>query len=90
MSVAVIEAPGQQFLDAAISFISPESLLVNARYVSPGKEHNTANFDLHNVKVFDARPNQSEYTLDNCGFTLVKHESKVHSKVPPYEQWVIS
>ncbi len=84
MSVAVIEAPGQHFLDAKISFISPESSIQNARYVSPGKEHNTAKFNLHDVKIFDARPNQSDYTLENCGFALVKHESKVHSLVLKY------
>lgn len=77
MSVAVIAAPNQQFLDAHISFISPESSLVNARYVTPGRELNTAKYDSHKVRVYDARANQFDYTLDNCGFTLVKHSSKV-------------
>ena len=74
----MVGAPGQQqFLDTTISFISPESPLVNCRYVSPGKEHNTAKFNSHTVRIFDARADSSEYQLDKYGFTLRQHESKV-------------
>lgn len=77
MAATVVETPGQPFLDADLAFISPDSAVINTRYVSPGKEHNTARYDQHSVKVFDARANQAAYTLDSCGFTLVKHDSKV-------------
>jgi hypothetical protein len=49
----------------------------NERYFSNGIEVNIGKYEDVPVVIHDARPNRKEYTLDNAGFTLVNHTSKV-------------
>jgi hypothetical protein len=58
-----------------VKYIQPDSK--NVRYFSKGIEVNTGKYDDVSVVVHDARPNKEEYTLENGGFALIQHNSKV-------------
>ena len=75
MSV-LTEGQPQLPIDADLSFITPRSK-VNRRYVSPGKDVNTGVYETKKVKIHDARPIQSDCTLDNHGFQLIDSPSSV-------------
>ena len=49
----------------------------NQRYFSKGIEVNIGTYKDAEVIIKDARPGRDEYTLENCGFELVEHKSKV-------------
>lgn len=49
----------------------------NIRYFSKGIEVNTGKYEDVSVIIHDARPNKEEFTLENGGFTLAQHSSKV-------------
>lgn len=53
----------------------------NERYFSNGIEVNIGTYEDVPVVVKDARPARSSYTLENGGFTLVEHVSKVSSSI---------
>jgi hypothetical protein len=60
----------------SITFMQPTSKY-NRRYVIPGKEVNTGKYEQHDIDVKDARPYQSDFSLDKQGFVLTEHTSQV-------------
>ncbi|EXJ64650.1 hypothetical protein A1O7_00988 [Cladophialophora yegresii CBS 114405] len=58
-----------------VQYLQPGSK--NIRYFGKGKEVNIGKYDDVSVVIHDARPNKDEYTLENGGFALVQHDSKV-------------
>lgn len=52
-------------------------LNIGRRYVAPGLDVNTGKFEAQKVQIADIRDRKSDYSLSNCGFQLVDHESKV-------------
>jgi len=58
-----------------VKYLQPDS--ENVRYFAKGIEVNTGKYEDVSVVVHDARPNKEEYTLENGGFALVQHESKI-------------
>jgi hypothetical protein len=60
----------------SITFMQPTSKY-NRRYVIPGKEVNTGKYEQHDIDVKDARPSQSDFSLDKQGFVLTEHTSQV-------------
>ncbi len=58
-----------------VKYLQPNSQ--NVRYFSKGIEVNTGKYDDVSIVVHDARPNKDEYTLENGGFALIQHTSKV-------------
>ena len=63
-----------------VKYIRPGS--DNVRYFSKGIEVNTGEYEDVDVVVHDVRDNKDEYTLENGGFALIQHESKVCSAMP--------
>ncbi|KUJ11262.1 uncharacterized protein LY89DRAFT_723086 [Mollisia scopiformis] len=58
-----------------VKYLQPDSK--NVRYFSKGLEVNTGKYDDVSIVVHDARPTQEEFTLDNGGFALIQHNSKL-------------
>ena len=58
-----------------VQYLQPGSK--NVRYFSKGKEVNIGKYDDVSVVMHDARSNKEEYTLENGGFALIQHDSKV-------------
>jgi len=71
MPVTELEA-----IDAQINYLTPGSF-INRRFVAPGDEANTGTYEPHVVKVRNARLAARPFTLDENGFMLTRHVSKV-------------
>ena len=71
-----------------VKYLQPDS--ENVRYFSKGIEVNTGKYDDVSVVVHDARPNKEEYTLENGGFALIQHSSKVCYDICSLEHALIS
>jgi hypothetical protein len=67
---------GTRDVATKLSYITPTSKF-NRRYVAPGAEINTGVYEEKEVVIKDARPEKGEFTLDNAGFVLLDHTSKV-------------
>jgi hypothetical protein len=65
-------------IDAQINYLVPGSF-INRRFVAPAQEVNTGEYTAHAVTIHDARPQQTDFTLDSHGFTLLSHESSVRN-----------
>jgi hypothetical protein len=65
-----------RWVEAPIAYVA-EGSFVNRRFVAPGVEHNTGRYEAHRVKVRDARPIATHFTLDTHGFVLAPHRSAV-------------
>ena len=63
-------------VQADISYLAPGSF-INRRFVSPGAEVNTGEYELHRVDVYDGRDVSTQFDLDRNGFVLAKHKSAV-------------
>jgi len=63
-------------VDARISYLAPGSF-INRRFVSPGAEVNTGEYETHVVRVRDGRTIREHFTLDEQGFALADHRSAV-------------
>ncbi|HXS28240.1 MAG TPA: CmcJ/NvfI family oxidoreductase [Steroidobacteraceae bacterium] len=63
-------------VEAQIVYVAHGSF-INRRFVAPGVEHNTGQYEAHTVKVRDARPIAGHFKLDTHGFELVRHVSAV-------------
>lgn len=63
---------------AGMEFIKPTSKL-NRRYVGPGAEFNTGEYETKKVVIRDARNHDEHFSIDTTGFFLAKHQSKVCS-----------
>jgi hypothetical protein len=59
-----------------ITYLAPGSF-INRRFVAPASEVNTGEYRSYPVTVRDARPNQSDFTLESHGFVLRPHRSAV-------------
>jgi hypothetical protein len=63
-------------VEAEILYLAPTSTL-NRRYVAPGIDVNTGQFEPHRVRIRDARPFEDQITLASHGFKLARHRSRV-------------
>ena len=63
-------------IETEITYLAPGSF-INRRFVAPAREVNTGKYLPYAVTVRDARPRQSEFTLESHGFTLREHRSAV-------------
>jgi len=75
MSAPGIDVPASG-VAAEILYLSPNSTL-NRRYVAPGIDVNTGQFEPHRVVIHNARPVQDQLTLASHGFVLAQHRSRV-------------
>src|ERR1700728_2134152 len=75
MSAPGVEVPADA-VEAEILYLSPNSTL-NRRYVAPGIDVNTGQFEPHRVVIRNGRPSQNEFTLATHGFVLSQHRSRV-------------
>ena len=63
-------------VQAEISYVSPASL-INRRFVAPGVECNTGQYETHRVPVRDGRAVKDEFRLDVHGFMLAERPTAV-------------
>ena len=63
-------------VQAEISYVSRASL-INRRFVAPGVECNTGQYETHRVSVRDGRAVKDEFTLDSHGFVLTERPTAV-------------
>src|SRR3984957_10108963 len=59
-----------------VNYLAPGSTR-NRLYVAPGEQRATARYEPHQVFVADGRPCQDDLTLEESGFTLVRHRTSV-------------
>lgn len=50
---------------------------INRRYVAPGAELNTGQYERHRVLIHDGRPRQQAFSLDEHGFVIARRASAV-------------
>jgi len=67
---------GVRTVQAEISYVSPASL-INRRFVAPGVESNTGQYETHRVPVRDGRAVKDRFRLDVHGFMLAVRPSAV-------------
>jgi hypothetical protein len=75
MSAHAVDVPAGS-VEAELLYLSPNSTL-NRRYVAPGVDVNTGQFEPHRVVIRNGRPLQDRFTLASHGFTLAQHRSQV-------------
>lgn len=63
-------------VDAEITYLAPGSF-VNRRFVAPGREVNTGRYQPYRVTIRDGRPIAHRFSLDEHGFVLAEHPSRV-------------
>jgi len=68
--------PEVRSVDAAIRYVVRGSF-INRRFVAPGVEHNTGQYETHRVTVRDGRGIKERFSLDVHGFVLAKRRSAV-------------
>ncbi|KAH7413099.1 hypothetical protein BKA64DRAFT_345020 [Cadophora sp. MPI-SDFR-AT-0126] len=61
----------------SLDYIKPTSKL-NRRYVAPGAEINTGQYESRNVIIRDGRNIQAKFAINKTGFFLANHHSKVN------------
>src|SRR5271168_3073310 len=79
MSAPGVEVPADA-VEAEILYLSPTSTL-NRRYVAPGIDVNTGQFEPHRVVIRNGRPFQNEFTHASHGFVLAQDRSRSRSDV---------
>ncbi len=68
---------------ASLDYIKPSSKL-NRRYVGPGAEFNTGEYESREVIIRDGRNTRDSFSIDKSGFFLEDHWSQVSIlQVPP-------
>ncbi len=72
---AAIE-PEVRTVEAAINYVAPGSL-INRRFVAPGVEHNTGQYEAHRLPIRDGRRIKERFSLDVQGFALADRPSAV-------------
>jgi len=70
---AVVAFPGVR---ASLNYVAPWSAR-NRLYVAPGAHLTTTEYDPHVVTIANGRPRAGEFSLDENGFTFVRHDSAV-------------
>ena len=68
--------PDVRSVEAAIRYVASGSF-INRRFVAPGIEHNTGQYESHTVAVRDGRSIQDSFSLDVQGFALANRPSRV-------------
>ncbi len=68
--------PYVRTVEAAINYVAPGSF-INRRFVAPGVEHNTGQYEAHPVLIRDGRALCDRFTLDVQGFVLARRPSRV-------------
>jgi len=63
-------------VDTEVTYLAPGSF-VNRRFVCAGVEANTGEYRSYPVQVRDGREIQDRFTLDEHGFVLAEHQSRV-------------
>ena len=63
-------------VEARVTYLAPGSF-INRRYVAPGAEVNTGQYETHSVRIRDGRDIREHFTLDEHGFVLADHHSAV-------------
>jgi hypothetical protein len=63
-------------VEAAINYVAPGSF-INRRFVAPGVERNTGQYDAHTVSIRDGRGQEGQFNLDVHGFVLKRRPSQV-------------
>ena len=64
------------YVTADLTYVA-EGSFINRRFAAPGVEANTGKYEVHKVRIRNARPFRKELTLDRCGFQLFDHKSAV-------------
>jgi hypothetical protein len=64
-------------VEAELVYLSPRST-INRRYVAPGVEVNTGEYESHRVQVRNGRCAAQPFSLDEHGFMLVRHQSAIN------------
>src|ERR1700733_13658781 len=59
-----------------VNYLAPTSTR-NRLYVAPGDQRATARYEPRQVFVADGRPCLDDLTLEDAGFTLVRHQTSV-------------
>lgn len=72
----VSDEPGARMTEAEISYVSTGSL-INRRYVAPGVELNTGQYETYRVPIRDGRAIKDEFSLDVHGFMLAERRTSV-------------
>jgi hypothetical protein len=65
-------------VEARITYLAPGSF-INRRFVAPGHEVNTGEYLPYSVRISDARPRETEFTLASHGFMLTRRPSSVRN-----------
>jgi hypothetical protein len=68
--------PPVRVIEAAINYVARGSF-INRRFVAPGVEHNTGQYEAHRVSVRDGRLVKDRFSLDVNGFVLAARPSAV-------------
>jgi len=63
-------------VEVEISYLAPGSH-INRRFVAPGVEVNTGNYEKHRVTIRDGRSLRDQFDLDTHGFILAEHKSAI-------------
>jgi hypothetical protein len=58
-------------VEAAVNYVAPGSF-INRRFVAPGVEHNTGQYESHRVLIRDGRSIKNHFSLDVHGFVLAE------------------
>ncbi|MAD81449.1 MAG: hypothetical protein CL912_00665 [Deltaproteobacteria bacterium] len=61
----------------SLDYIKPISKL-NRRYVGPGAEFNTGQYESRDVTIRDGRQVQDKFAINKTGFFLASHNSEVN------------
>jgi len=75
-SVSESIADRADYVTADMTYVA-EGSFINRRFAAPGIEANTGKYEVHKVRIRNARPFREQLTLDSCGFQLFDHKSKV-------------
>jgi len=69
-------ASGVRTIEAQINYLLPGSI-VNRRFVAPGEEVNTGTYEPYRVTIRDGRTIKGCFSLDEHGFVLADHKSRI-------------
>lgn len=80
---AMRSRPGAQ-IETTIEYLLPTSR-INRRFWAPGKEFNTGVYQPYPVTIRNARLAERPFTLDEHGFCISRHESRVQDFADPQQ-----
>ena len=70
------EAQRAEAVRAQLNYLARSSR-INRRYVAPGAEINTGQYEPHEVLIRNGRPLQGQFTLDEHGFVLAREPTQI-------------